>query len=230
MGGLEDVLDEETGEGEAEDGGGVGYGAVDLGFGGAPLVIEEVLATGTLGGFGTDALGGATTVVFAEVLEEFFAVDAFELLGGEGFLVAELATEGCGKGATFDLPEFGDGDFGGVHLEGGSHGGEEGGIGLSGTKDEVGFVFEGVDGIDDVVVGGEVEGVGGLGTVDGLDGSDLSGGVDVEEALFENIDFNFADGGGGCHELAVDIGGADTVGIDDGEVLDAGTDEALGTP
>ena len=56
------MLDDEAGEGEAEDGGDVGGGAVDLGFRGAPLVVEEVGTTLTGGGFGTHAGLGAAGV------------------------------------------------------------------------------------------------------------------------------------------------------------------------
>lgn len=190
------MLDKEAGKGEAKDGGGMGNGTVGS----------------RLGGVG---------IVFAKVGEKFLAIDALELFGGKEFLMAELAAQCGSKGTAFHFPELGDGNLGGIHLEGRTHGGEKGSIGLGGTKDEVGFVFKGVNGIDDVVVGGEIEGVGSLGVVNGLDGGDMGGGVDVEEALFEDFDFDLADGGGGGNELAVDIACADAVGIDEGEVLNA---------
>ena len=46
----------------------------------------------------------------------------------------------------------------------------------------------------------------------------------------QSIHFDLSDGQGGCHELAVDVARLHFVGIDDGEVRDAGAHECLGTP
>ena len=56
---LADILHHQSGESEAEDGGDVGGGAVDLCLGGAPFVVDEVGVACRDDGFGTEAGVGA---------------------------------------------------------------------------------------------------------------------------------------------------------------------------
>ena len=94
----------------------------------------------------------------------------------------------------------------------------------------MGFVFQGVDGIDDVVVTVEVELLGGLLREYLLQRCDVGHGIDGEQTLAEGFHLHLADGLGGGHQLAVDVGDAYTVAVDEGEVADAAAHQALGAP
>ena len=64
---LQKVLDDEAGEGETKDGGDVRHGAVDLGFGGAPFVVQQVGTAVTRLVFGTHAGFGAASARLPQV-------------------------------------------------------------------------------------------------------------------------------------------------------------------
>lgn len=202
-----------TGKGKAEDSGRVGKCAV-----GAGLEKRGGVVCGFYG------------LLHFFVREQFFAEDAAELAAGELTALLELAAQGGSQGATAYFPEFGGLYLPGVHLEGGTHGRDEEGACLTGTADEVGFVVEAVDGVDDDVVAVEPEVIGSLGGVEGMDGDDVGVGVDVEQAVAQHIGLDLSDGRSGGHELTVDVTGTDGVEIDHREMADAGTDETFGTP
>ena len=220
-------LHEQAGQGEAEDGGDVGQGAVDLCFGGAPLVVDEGgtphaarlgLGFGHRADLGAEARLGAAGRVVPLVGEQFVAVDAEELaVGPLGTRSLELAAQCAGQRTALHLPELVDVNARGVEFEGGTHRREEEGTRAGGHADEQRFVAQAVDGVDDAVVVAQGERVGGLGREDVLYGRDLGVGVDVEQTALEGIDLDLAYGVGRGHELAVDVGDADAVGVDDGE-------------
>lgn len=79
-----EVFDDEAGEGEAEDGGGVGEGAVGS--------VGRALGLG-------NAFGG---------------VDAAEFARGILFAAFEPLAQRAGEGAALHFPELGNGDLGGV--------------------------------------------------------------------------------------------------------------------
>ena len=63
-----------------------------------------------------------------------------------------------------------------------------------------------------------------------LQGCNIGLGVYAEQALLEYINLYLSDCPGGGHELAVDVGYAYAVGVNDGKMTDAGAYQALGTP
>ena len=90
---LPDILNDQTSKGETEDGGDVNQTAV-----------------GTLASVG-DLL----------VLQQFVAIDALELTGGETLLLLETLTQRTGQRTALDLPELSDMHTRGVHLQGSTH-------------------------------------------------------------------------------------------------------------
>ena len=70
----------------------------------------------------------------------------------------------------------------------------------------------------------------GVATIDFLQGTDVGTRVDLQETLAKGIDLDFPYRVGSGHQLAVDIGDTDAVGIDNGEVLYAAAHKAFGTP
>ena len=96
--------------------------------------------------------------------------------------------------------------------------------------DEQSFVLQTIDGIDDIVVGFYLEAFGRFGAIDLLECVDLNGGVDGKQTLLERFHLDLPHGFGGGHQLAVDVGDAHPVRIDDGEMSDSGAYQAFGTP
>ena len=97
-------------------------------------------------------------------------------------------------------------------------------------QDEGCLVLQGVDGVDDVIVGiqGEIRGVGVR--EPRLNGLDRGFGIDFQEHFLEHVHFGPADGMDRRHPLAVDVGGGDAVGVDQGQMPDAGPDESFRAP
>lgn len=79
----------------------------------------------------------------------------------------------------------------------------------------------GIDGVDDGIVGGRKDGVDGFFGKELLEFDDFGGGVDLADAIGHDAGFGVADVRGGCVELAVDIGDADIVHIDERDGADA---------
>jgi len=98
------------------------------------------------------------------------------------------------------------------------------------VQDQPCLVLQAVDGVDDVVVGFQMELRGVLGGVDFLDGVDFRLRVDVEQPFLERFDLDLSHRLGGGLKLPVDVGDAHAVAIDDGEVADAVAHQTLGTP
>ena len=191
------------------------------------MVGERGVAGGGLLG---DGHGAGGDLMGAPIVEHLLAVDAHELAGGAAVHVLELLAEGGAERTAAHLPELSHAYERGVHLEGCAHGREQGGTGLAGTEHEQRLVLEAVYGVDDVVVGVEGEVIGGVGGINLLQRQDVGIGTDFEQMTAQRVDLDLAHGEGGGHELAVDIGGADAVGVDDGEVAYARAYEALGYP
>ena len=70
----------------------------------------------------------------------------------------------------------------------------------------------------------------GVATVYFLQGTDIGPRIDLQQTFAKSIDLDLPNRVGGGHQLAVDIGDTDTVGIDNGEVLNATAHKAFGTP
>ena len=203
-----DVLDDEPSEREAEDGSDVNEASVDEGFDGFVLV----------------------GIFLTAVLQEFVAEDAEEFSGGEVFFFFESATQRSGKRTALHLPELGDGDARRVQFQCSTHGGEETCRGAGGVANQKCLVCQRVDGIDDVVKFIEIIGIRRLCVIASVDGTHVCFRVDGQQMFAQGIHFDLSDGLGGSHELAVDVARLHFVGIDDGEMRDAGAHECLGTP
>ena len=203
-----DVLDDEPSEREAEDGSDVNEASVDEGFDGFVLV----------------------GIFLTAVLQEFVAEDAEEFSGGEVFFFFESATQRSGKRTARHLPELGDGDARRVQFQCSTHGGEETCRGAGGVANQKRLVCQRVDGINDVVKFIEIIGIRRLCVIASVNGTHVCFRVDGQQMFAQGIHFDLSDGQGGCHELAVDVARLHFVGIDDGEVRDAGAHECLGTP
>ena len=225
-----DILHHQSGESEAEDGCDVGGGAVDLCLGGAPLVVDEVGVACRDDGFGTKAGTGAAGGHRPFVGQHFGRIDALELFARVLAYPFEPFTQGTRQWASLHFPELSDRHLGGIHLEGGSHGGVELAWAFGGVQDQPCLVLQAVNGVDDVVVGFQMELRGVLGGVDFLDGVDFRLRVDVEQPFLERFHLDLSHRLGGGLELPVDVGDAHAVAIDDGEVADAIAYQALGAP
>ncbi len=92
------------------------------------------------------------------------------------------------------------------------------------------LVFEAVDGIDDVVERVQLEFVRIRFFVDVLQCDNVGVRVDFEQAIFQHVHLDLAYGFCGGHQLAVHVGDAHAVRIDEHEFLDAGTHEAFCAP
>ena len=203
-----DVLDDEPSEREAEDGSDVNEASVDEGFDGFVLV----------------------GIFLTAVLQEFVAEDAEEFSGGEVFFFFESTTQRSGKRTALHLPKLGDGDARRVQFQCSPHGGEETCRGAGGVANQKCLVCQRVDGIDDVVKFIEIVGIRRLCIIASVDGTYVCFRVDGQQMFAQGIHFDLSDGQGGSHELAVDVARLHLVGIDDGEVRDAGAHECLGAP
>lgn len=164
------------------------------------------------------------------ILLMFIAEDAEKLAGGALAQVLEAKAQGTSQRTAFHIPELADSDARGVGLQGSSHRREKGGCGVGSSLDEQELVFQGVDGIDDIVVTTEVERIGRLFAVDGLNSDDVSIRVDGEQAFTKTRHLGNTHGERRSHELTVDVAGTDDIAINDSQMAKAGTDEGFGTP
>ena len=164
------------------------------------------------------------------ICEQLVTKHTLELLGREMLVALEAVAQGTSEGVALHLPELGDLNACGVKFQGGTHRGEELGTRLASHEDEEGFVLEGVDGVDDVVVAAEVELVGGLFRENLLQGGDVCRGIDAEETFLQSFHLHLSNRLAGGHQLAVDVGDAHAVAVHDGQMPDAAAHEALGTP
>lgn len=87
-----------------------------------------------------------------------------------------------------------------------------------------------VDGIYDVVVGVEVEATGRLLVIGIACCGDVGLGVDGEQSLAQHLNLALPYGLCCGHELAVDVGSVDAVGVCNGKVAYARAYQPLGTP
>ena len=127
------------------------------------------------------------------------------------------------------LGDVGGEDLGGVGLASAAHAADYGKAEGVGVEEEEDFGREGVDAIDNAVVGVGVEELDGAVVAEKfLQGGDVAVGVDVEEAVAKEECFRLADGGAEGDELAVEVGGAHGVAVDEGETSHAGTAQLLG--
>lgn len=210
---LLDILYDEAGEGKAEDGGGVGDGAVDAGLQAGPGVA------------------GVRLRRVAEVLAVLGTPDADEFPLWVAARLLELLAEGAGEAVAFDLAELGALDLEGVHLERGAHRGEERDRG-NGKRvaDQRRLAGERVDGVNDVVEAFEPEARRGRLVVDLRADIQFDVGVDGPQSLREHLNLDLSDGLRRGHQLTVDVRDADLVRVDEQQLPHPRADQRLGTP
>ena len=97
-------------------------------------------------------------------------------------------------------------------------------------SDEECLVLQTIDGIDDVVVSLDLKTFGSFSAINLLECIDFGCWIDGQQALFECFHLDLTNGFGGGHQLSVDIGYTNSVGIDDGEIFDARANQTLCTP
>ena len=134
-----------------------------------------------------------------------------------------------------DLGQRADGSFvdirhlkaGGVHLVACAHGTDDGRARLLGLDHQRNLAGDGVDGIHHVVVLGEIELVLRLRGEEGLVGRDLDVGVDLVDALFRHIHLILPHRLAGGHDLAVQVGQADLIVVDEVQRTHAAAGQCL---
>lgn len=126
--------------------------------------------------------------------------------------------------------EVGCPDLGGIAASAGAAGDDDGDVAIAAGGDEVAFMGGAVDGVDDEVGIGLENGVGGFGGIENGVGENFAIGVDGADAMCEDVDFGFAEVGGEGGELAIDVGDADFVEIDEGKFAQAGSGEGFDGP
>ena len=133
-------------------------------------------------------------------------------------------------GVALHFPELGDLDSCGVEFQGSAHRGEKLGFRLASQEDEGCLILQRVDSIDDVVVVFQMEFGSTLLAEDLLQGRDLCRGIDAEQALAQRLHLYLSHGLRCCHQLAIDVGDAHTVGVDNSQMADATANQTLGAP
>ena len=197
--------------GEEACGGGAG---VQGAHGGAAAAAVEEIGGGIWGdGVFDGGLGG------------IYAADA-----GGGAAAGEALAEVAGEGAGVGVGEVGGGEAGGVELAGGAEAGEDvGDAGGLGGEEQFGFREQGVDGVDEDVAGvlGEEAGRG-IGVDEEGKGGDGRAGVDVAQEAGGRFGLWQAEGGMEGERMAVEVGRADFVEVDQEQVANGGTGERFG--
>ena len=97
-------------------------------------------------------------------------------------------------------------------------------------QDKCCFISEAVYGINDVVIVLKLEFGGGILAIESVDWRDVAVRADFVYTLGHGVDFDSTDSSGRSHELAVDVGNAHAIGIDQSDVLDAASYQAFYTP
>ena len=138
-------------------------------------------------GLGTHAGIGATDARCAFVRQHLGREHAEKLLLRIGARFSETLAHHAGQRATFHLPKLGHLYFGRIHFECGTHGGEELARTFGGMQDKVDLVLEAVNGIDDVVVGLELEHLRVLGGINLLHSFYLRLRIDFQKSLFQHL-------------------------------------------
>ena len=141
--------------------------------------------------------------------------------------LAALGAHDLGQRADGSLINIRDLEAGRVHLVACTHGADDGDTSLLALHDQRNFTGDSVDGVHHVVELAEIEAVLRLGAKEGLVGGDLDVGVDVVDALFGHIHLEPAHRLVGGDDLAVQVGEADFVIVDQVESPHAAAGQRL---
>ena len=224
------VIHHQSSKHEAKDGRDMGRGAVDLGFRGAPFVIDEVGIASSDDGLGTHAGISATGGFSTFVRQHLGREHTKELFLRIGFRFSETLAHHAGQGTALHLPKLRHLYLGRIHFERSTHGREKLARAFGGVQNKVYLVLETVNGVDDVVVGLELELLGVLGGINLLHRIDLSLWIDLQKAFLQHLHLDHSHCFGGGLQLPVDIGDTHAVAVHDGEVTDAASHQTLGAP
>ena len=132
-----------------------------------------------------------------------------------------------GERAGMRFGNIGDGQPLRGQLIAGAHRADDGGAGFFALLDDGQLGADGIDGVEDVIVGGEIEIGGVFGEIERAPLKDGAGGVDGTDAHGCRLGFVHADRLPRGDELSVQIGHGDGIGIDEGDFSDTGTDQRL---
>ena len=135
---------------------------------------------------------------FGTVCYGLGAIYAFEFTLWKYAAAAEMGSQSTCERTTFDFPEFGDGDFRHVDFPCRAHRREKSFVRSSGARCaaeyKVGFVGQGVDCVDYIVIVFDVELVCGRRRISFLHGVDVRVGVYVGDSACYHVDFRLSDG------------------------------------
>ncbi len=179
----------------------------------------EAAANVEVGG-GLDGFGG--------IKGRFGGEDAAD--AGGAAAAAEALAQQAGERTGVGVGEVGGDKPGGVGFAGGAEAGEDvGDAGGARGEQEFGLGQERINGVDQYIAGVVGEKVGrGVGVEEEGEGGDLGVGVDVAEEAGGGIGFGFSDCGVEGKRVAVQIGGAEFVEVNENEVADGGAGEGFG--
>lgn len=142
-----------------------------------------------------------------------------------GFWESELASEACSyfvnECVTGDFGDVCYSDAGWVNFSSGTSAGYYGDVASGAIGDEECFLHHEVDGVDDEVVAGGEEAVGGFFVEERLFADDVAFWVNESDAFCHGVCLLFADFSIHGVELAVDVGDADFIEVDHGDFADA---------
>ena len=135
--------------------------------------------------------------------------------------LAQLGTHDAGQRADGRFIDIGHFQRGGVDLVARAHAADDGRTGGIGLHDHGQLTSDGIDGIHHVIVLGKIELVLGVRRVESLVDVDHGIGVDLQNAVTGDLDLVLAHGFAGRQNLAVDVGQADLIVIDEVQRTDA---------
>ena len=141
--------------------------------------------------------------------------------------LAQLGAHDTGQRADRRLVDVGDLERGGVQLVARAHTADDRRARGLRLHDQCDLAGHGVDGVNDVVVPGKVELVGGVGRVECLVNVDVAVGVDLQNAVPRDLDFVFCHGLARCQDLAVQVRQADLVIVDQVQCADAAAGQRI---
>jgi hypothetical protein len=184
------------------------------------------------------ALGGNAAVTLG-VNRGFIGKNRFNAKGGrfgagrsfwKSVMISQAAAELLEKRIFSAVSEIGDADAGRVPPATGTATSDDRDLPTVAFRDEQGLVTEGIDGVDDEVVS-LIEDLCGGGFVEKCGNHfDLSAGMDGARALGHRVGFLATDLAVHRVELAIDVGDADFVEIDERQVANAGSGERFDRP
>ena len=141
--------------------------------------------------------------------------------------VAKLLPHDPGQGTAAGLADVGDGKLGGIQLVAGAQSGDGGDLALPGIHNETELAGNKIDAVGNIAVICVEEGQLILLGVELADGADAAVGVDVPDPVSHGLRLKFAQGGVEGAELAVEVGDAHGVVVDQCDGAHTGPGQSL---